>query len=157
VTIHPYGASDKEGLITLLSTGSIASSREARLEDAVTINGYELAYARTIDSVIPAAMIVSVIKIDIDGFDYRAVLGATQTLSRSHPHIFAEFAPGHLAQFSGIDPTDYLKLFVELGYNDFTVLQADGKRSAFANEIDEIASLPADMGISHVDLHIQRR
>src|SRR5262249_35613847 len=116
VTIYPFGASEKEGLLTLMSMGSIASSREASLDDAITANSFEFCYARPIDDVIPTDAPINVIKIDIDGFDYRALLGAQKTLQTSHPDIFAEFFPPGLESYSGVKPIEYLRLMKGLGY-----------------------------------------
>lgn len=154
--IHPYGAGERDGLLTLMSAGSIATSREAELDDALTINGFEFAYVRAIDSVAPRDRPVDVIKIDIDGFDYRAMLGARETLRRSTPQIFCEYAPGHLSQFSGIDPADYLKFFIEHGYNDFTVLTRGRPSQHVGGDIDQIVPLPEAYGATHVDLHIRK-
>ncbi len=155
VTIVPHGASDREGFVTLMSMGSIASSREAILDDLTTVNAFDLAYATTIDTLLPTKP-VHVIKVDIDGFDYRAMLGAKACLTRSHPEIFAEFAPALLSQFSGIKPADYLKFFLDCGYDDFSVLMHDGTRVSVNCDIDRIARLPAEIKATHVDIHIRK-
>lgn len=156
VRVLPFGAAEREGFITLLSIGSIASSRETDLDDVTTVNGFEVAYAKTLDGVVPDERPVDVLKIDIDGFDHRALLGARQVLTRSHPRLFAEFAPALLAEFSRIQPIQYLKLMLDYGYNDFTVLTREAEPIPMGVDIDRIARMPAELGATHVDLHVRR-
>ncbi|HWF01157.1 MAG TPA: FkbM family methyltransferase [Caulobacteraceae bacterium] len=156
IEIHPYGVGDREGLITLLSTGSIASSRETQLDDVLTTNGFEIGYARTLDQIL-AGRSAELIKIDVDGFDHKAMVGARETLSRYHPEVFCEFAPGHLETFSGVAPEAYLRLFRDHGYDDFTVLVRGREPQNVGDDIERILPMPGALGATHVDLHIRRR
>jgi len=156
VLILPFGASDSDGFITLLATGSTASSRETQLEDLTSASALEIAYSLTVDSVAPEDRPIDIVKIDSHGFDHRAMVGAQESLQRSHPQVFAKFAPGPLAEFSQIDPIEYLRLFQAAGYNDFNVLRREGPPLSAQNDIDLIARLPAEEGVAHLDLHIRR-
>ena len=56
------------------------------------------------------------IKIDIQGYEYHALLGMKETIKRSHSIvIFSEFWPYGLRK-AGVDPNEYLALLKELGF-----------------------------------------
>jgi FkbM family methyltransferase len=55
-------------------------------------------------------------KIDIEGAEYRALLGARGTLARLRPTIISEINPEPLREVSGISVSDYLAFITELGY-----------------------------------------
>jgi len=59
---------------------------------------------------------IDFIKIDIQGYEYHALLGMRETIKRSRPTvIFSEFWPYGL-QKAGVDPNEYLALLRELGF-----------------------------------------
>ncbi|WP_420151462.1 FkbM family methyltransferase [Spirosoma sp.] len=58
---------------------------------------------------------IDLIKIDVQGFEYFALSGAYQLLTRFHPVVFSEFWPRGLHN-SGASPTTYLNMMEELGY-----------------------------------------
>lgn len=155
VRVLPFGASDKEGCITLMAIGSIASSRGLRAEDLTQVNALEFAYADTLDHIVGDAP-VDVLKIDIDGFDHKALLGARGLLEAHHPQIFAEFAPALLREHSGIPPIQYLKYLIDCGYNDLSVLSRSAAPQSFGQEIERLARLPEETGATHVDILARR-
>ncbi len=83
-------------------------------------------------------------------------MGAKDCITRSHPQIFAEFAPALLSQFSGIKPVDYLKYFVDCGYNDFCALMHDGTQIPVSSDIGRIDRLPAELKATHVDIRVRK-
>lgn len=141
-------------MLSLFAMGSIASSRPVTIEDVTTVNALELSYMRPLDAVLSGRR-VDIIKIDIDGFDHHAMLGARQTLEQHRPQIFAEFGPAGLAHFSKIEPIEYLRYLHDRGYRSFTALLRDGSRIDGGADIDRIARLPDERDLTHVDLHIQ--
>jgi FkbM family methyltransferase len=154
-TVLPFGASEQQGFVSLMSMGSIASSREVELSDVTQVNSLEFAYVLALDMFIPDDLPIDVIKIDIDGYDFRAMMGARRTLERHHPHVFAEYLPSLLRELSGVEPSDYLELYRSCGYNRFDVLMKDGSILEMGDDIARIANLPAELGVTHVDLHIR--
>jgi hypothetical protein len=119
------------------------------------VNSLEFAYVLALDMFIPDDLPIDVIKIDIDGYDFRAMMGARRTLERHHPHVFAEYLPSLLRELSGVEPSDYLELYRSCGYNRFDVLMKDGSILEMGDDIARIANLPAELGVTHVDLHIR--
>lgn len=151
VKIYPFGASDREGFLTLLAMGSIASSRPASFEDVTTVNALDLTYAKRIDDALE--VVPDVIKVDIDGFDYPAMMGAKQALLGCK-HVFAEFAPGPLEEMSKISPQEYLNLYESAGFTTVEILFHDGRVEVAS--YNEVAALPGRLKQTHVDLHFTR-
>jgi hypothetical protein len=61
-----------------------------------------------VDAVIQTT--VDLIKIDVEGHEYRAVIGAMETIRRSRPVIIGEFSPVALESNSRVAPVSYLDL-----------------------------------------------
>jgi hypothetical protein len=76
----------------------------------------DYAAALRIDDVVPADRYVSMIKIDVEGHEYRAIIGARRTIETSQPAIISEFGPGALIANSGRTPGEYLRLLRSMGY-----------------------------------------
>jgi len=64
-----------------------------------------------------AAQEVAFVKIDIEGYEVQALRGASGLLAAG-PVILSEFAPKYMRR-GGLDPADYVDLFVGAGYSPF--------------------------------------
>jgi FkbM family methyltransferase len=71
--------------------------------------------ALALDDVIPADVVVDVVKVDAQGTDHRAILGMRRTLARSRSVLLVEFWPPGIAE-AGEDPLDVLSVYRDLGY-----------------------------------------
>jgi FkbM family methyltransferase len=71
--------------------------------------------ALALDDVIPADVVVDVVKVDAQGTDHRAILGMRRTLARSRSVLLVEFWPPGIAE-AGEDPLDVLAVYRDLGY-----------------------------------------
>jgi FkbM family methyltransferase len=58
---------------------------------------------------------ISLIKIDLQGRDHRALAGLTGVLERDRPHVVCEFCPGAIEEL-GDDPAQVLSGYRKLGY-----------------------------------------
>ena len=75
---------------------------------------------------------VDVIKIDIEGYEEHAVLGAARTLERDRPTVFIELNPPLLAA-CGTDPETLLKLLSPLYEHRYRIV-GDSIRPLGTNE-----------------------
>ncbi len=74
---------------------------------------------------------ISLIKIDIEGFEYKALLGGVLLLATDKPHIIFEFTPHAIAGIRGID---FLRWITSFGYN---LLNLRNGRSLHAIQTEE--------------------
>ena len=75
-----------------------------------------------IDDYIPHGKKVNFIKMDIQGGEYKALLGMTNTLG-SNPNIavLTEFAPSFFKRDAGIEPDAFIDFFINSGFRLFSL------------------------------------
>ncbi|MGD9948924.1 MAG: FkbM family methyltransferase [Desulfobulbus sp.] len=85
---------------------------------------------------------IDVIKIDVDGFDGRVLMGARDLLKRCHPAVIFEWHP-ILCQQTGNNWTDHFDVLIGCGYTKFVWYSKFGKFSHFTfnYSFDEVAAL----------------
>ena len=81
---------------------------------------------------------IDLVKLDIEGFEPRAIAGMEGSLARHRPVVVSEFAPSNLADIGGVDPRDYLRWFQERGY-----------RCSLSNEDGELVHRTPEELIEH--------
>ena len=67
-----------------------------------------------LDDVLPADQRIDLIKIDVEGAEYRVLLGARETLARWHPLVVFECGKGGLDLY-GTDPGEIVELLASFG------------------------------------------
>jgi hypothetical protein len=87
---------------------------------------------------------IDLIKIDIEGNEYRAIQGAAGTIRRSTPVIVSEFSVCGLEAISRVEPEMYLELLRSFGYR----IRVVGERTASTNR--EILDMARD--VHHIDI-----
>lgn len=127
------GASYTNGIVTDELLATPAGALQADYVAAVRI-----------DDVIPAQTKVSLIKIDVEGHEYRALMGARKTIERSRPVIISEFSPSGLSVNSRRSGMEYLELLRNFGYH-FSVIGAPERNTTEA-------ILESVKGIDHIDI-----
>jgi hypothetical protein len=148
------GASDAVGIAKLnpsFSTNS-TSTVAPQIDELFS---YEIAPLYPLDRLMPPDVSMDVVKIDIDGSEMLAMRGASAILERSRPVVFSEFAPCFLETYSHVSGEDYLRFFVDLGY-EITVLDAEGEvpcGDAIAKTLDLFAKSMS----THIDLLLRPR
>lgn len=105
---------------------------------------------------------IDLLKIDVDGFDGRVLLGAADLLRRSHPSVIFEWHP-ILCQQTGNNWTDHFKVLMAAGYSRFLWFTKYGHFSHFTtglplsevNALAEycLADVPKDWHYDIVALH----
>jgi len=92
---------------------------------------------------------VDLIKIDIEGAEYNAMLGYIDTIKNSLPIIISEFTPTAMPSICGIKWDEYLKFIVNLGYK---ILVIDEELIECDNDIDKVYKIFVNKGTDHLDL-----
>lgn len=94
---------------------------------------------------------VDVIKIDIEGAEYRALLGAQQLIETHHPIIFSEFSPTGLQHVSNASGEDYLRLLVNHNYQ-IAILERTGQLIECGDDLAKVMSYFEGQQIDHIDI-----
>ncbi len=150
VTIVQAGAGRELGLLVLNTaysngTTSTLSDDAAELADATTVP------CLRIDDIVPADKQIGFIKIDIEGAEYNALLGASGLIRRCHPVIVSEFSPGLMKGISGIDAREYVKFILDFGYR-VSIVEPNGNLTDCGLDIEKVMKAYENCGGDHIDI-----
>jgi FkbM family methyltransferase len=143
IRIIAAAASDSLRTLTIGAMHTNGMVAEPRNDPQAALAADFVAAVR-VDDVVPGDEPVSVIKVDVEGHEYLALLGARRTIEACRPVILSEFAPGGLAVNSRRSATEYLELLSAFGY-DVSVV---GNPAANTTE----AILAHCAGADHIDI-----
>jgi FkbM family methyltransferase len=144
IRIIAAAASDAPGSLTIGASYTNGIVSDHRPDDPIAALAADYVASARIDDTVPPRTRVSLIKIDVEGHEYKAIQGARNTILASRPVIISEFAPPALIANSGCSGRKYLELFRELGYR----VSAIGNPKA--DTVDEILASAA--GTDHIDI-----
>jgi len=145
VMLHPFAVSDADAEFALDVVGSNGALRDAPSTDDVIVRSVVL------DDCVSDESRVDIIKMDIEGFEGRALRGMTQTIARHRPVLFSELLPEALVLRSRMPPDDYLMQIAQLGY-DLFALPFAGRRSSMPQTPAEILEAYSRARASHIDV-----
>jgi len=145
VVLHPFAVSDADSEFALDVTGSNGALREERRAGDIIVRSV------VFDVCVSGEPRIDIIKMDIEGFEGRALQGMKQTIARHRPVLFSEFAPDDLVRRSRVQPYEYLKQLVDLGY-DLFVLPVLGQRSTVPQTPEDIVEAYSRTRASHLDV-----
>ena len=149
IELHPLAVSDCHGY-AVLDVASDNENAAIRRTEAGSIGDYVVALA-LLDELIGDRHI-DVMKIDIEGHEYRAMLGARKMLERCRPVIVTEYSPEFQQAGSGVPGSVYLEYLEQFGYGISIMLRSgELKPAAGTAEIDELCR---HLGY-HVDLLLE--
>jgi len=147
IIIYPFAASDRRGLMSY--TSRMSNGSVYFVDGPKQVLDEDLVYTERLDAIVDS---VDVLKIDVEGADYLAMKGASRLLA-SKPIVFAEFAPAALESVSNVPGEDYLRLFVDCGY-DISVIPINGEVINCRKDINKIMKIYRDSMVDHIDLYI---
>lgn len=84
------------------------------------------------------------LKIDVEGAEYLALCGATETIRRCRPIIVSEINAEPLKQVSGVSPDEYVQFVEGLGYRTHAVSERGSSQilpAGFASAITSLANV----------------
>ena len=94
---------------------------------------------------------IDVIKIDVEGAEHLAMLGAKALLTKHHPVILSEFSPKALEQVSRIAPEEYLEYMLGFGYSIF-VLVPSQPPAGLGGDTSVVMNCWKDRKVDHINL-----
>ena len=150
VAVYPLAAAAETGMVALTTSHSTGTTSTLPDEIAALLNA-RIVPAAALDTIVPADKRIDLIKIDVDGAEYKAMLGCQQIIERFRPVIISEFAPGLLPGISGVGGEDYLRWFGSQNY-DISVIQPDGSLLMIERRWDDVMKVYVDRGVDHIDI-----
>lgn len=154
IDVRPFAVSDAEGFLSLMKIVSIASTKALDPAELEYLNDAQVVYAVPLDRALASEARVDFVKCDIDGHDFRAMAGARDVLGRCRPLIVAEFNPGTLRSYSKVDPADYLRLLLGIGYRA-TVLMRGEEPVDCGSEAARVLEVVTRHAADQVDLWLE--
>jgi FkbM family methyltransferase len=116
IRLLPLGLSDSLGSALMRRDLSSNNQVVATPADDEPLKGYEVLPVMSLDLLRSELGPVDVMKIDIEGMEYRAVMGGRAFLAESRPVVFLEYSPDYQRRISGPEGGDLLHVFLQLGY-----------------------------------------
>ena len=104
-----------------------------------------------IDNLLPAGQPLDLIKVDVEGAEYNALLGCRGMIALHRPAIISEFSPDMMPGISGISGEGYLNWIFELGY-EIGVIQGDGTTSSPVRTAEPLMAEYRSRGRDHIDV-----
>jgi FkbM family methyltransferase len=149
VTICQSAAGPQTGLLVL--NASHSNGTTAGLPDDMNaMLGAEIVPCLRPDALVPPGKRIDLIKIDVEGAEYKALSGCTGIIARDRPAIVSEFSPDLMPGISGVDGPFYLRWLTGLGYR-LSVIEPDGSLLA-APDQEFVMDLYRRRGTDHVDI-----
>jgi FkbM family methyltransferase len=150
LTIYQMAAAATNGLL-VLNTSYSNGTTSTLPTDIATLLTAETVPAFRMDALLPATTPIDLIKIDVEGAEYTAMLGCVDTIRRNSPVIISEFSPGLMPGISGIDGPGYLNWLIGLGYL-ISVIQPDGAVQCAGRDVDLVMRAYSARGSDHIDI-----
>ncbi len=149
VTLSQTAAGPRTGLLALHRSHSNGTT--SALPDALTA----LIHAETVpcirpDVLVPSTRRIDLIKVDVEGAEYQALLGCADIIARDRPTIVSEFSPDQMEGISGIDGRGYLRWLTGLGYG-LSGIEPDGSLLEVATE-EAAMELYQRRATDHIDI-----
>ena len=150
IEVHQVAVAEKQGFFIYHGTWSNGTVSEAFGAGSLTCSRLPVR-STTLDKLLENEKQVHVVKMDIEGSEYRAVLGAVQMLRKHRPMLLLQFFPGALRNVSGIAGPEFLEHVIRLGY-ELTVLDYNGYKVECGRHVDKIMGLFDSAQAAHLDL-----
>ncbi len=152
IVIAQVAAGRETGLLVLHSSFSNGTTSPPPEDEAALLASITVPCIRP-DDLLSGAHRIDVIKADVEGAEYNALLGCQAVIARDRPTIISEFSPEMMPGISGIDGPGFLRWLAGLGYR-LAVIEPDG-RTTEASETAFVAEIMAEYTrrrIDHIDI-----
>jgi FkbM family methyltransferase len=153
VTVLQVAAGRTLGLLVLHGSYGNVMTSAAPGEAAALMNSTTVPSFR-VDDLIPRNKNIDFVKIDVEGAEYNALLGASELIKRCHPTIVSEFSPSTMPGISGVDGRGYLRFLIEFGYK-MSVIEGGGTLRACGTEPEKVMDAFTSRGVDHIDILLE--
>jgi FkbM family methyltransferase len=149
VLVAQVAAGPAPGLLVLHASHSNGTTSELP-ESAEALLAAETVPRINPDALLPPGRRIDLIKVDVEGAEYNALLGCGEVIARDHPTIISEFSPDLMPGISGVSGPDYLRWLLARGYR-LSVIEPDGTQTA-ADTWQTVMATYAARGTDHIDI-----
>ncbi|MBP0494944.1 FkbM family methyltransferase [Roseomonas indoligenes] len=150
VTVLQAAAGRAPGLLALNTSHSNGTTSTLEARSAAILEARTVA-CLPLDRVVPEAGSIDLIKVDVEGAEYTALLGCEGIIRRHRPVIVSEFSPGMMAGISGVSGEVYLRWLLDLGY-DLFVIEPDASLTPAQGDPEVVMAIHRARMVDHVDL-----
>ena len=150
VTVFQVAAGREPGLLVMHGSYSDAMTTAVPADATALINSTTVPCFR-VDDLIARTKSIDFVKVDVQGAEYNALLGASALIKRCHPTIVSEFSPDVMPGISGVDGREYLRFLVDLGYK-IAVIEAGGTLRECGTESDKVMDAYRSSTVDHIDI-----
>jgi FkbM family methyltransferase len=151
VEVYPFAVADKNALLAYDNMGSNGVVSEAA-SDLSSLLLTTLVWSITLDSLLRDIPGIDVIKIDVEGAEYLAMIGGLELLKKCRPTIFSEFSPPALENVSKVSAEIYLQLLLIDERYFISVINPDGSLIDCGRDIHKVIGYFEDSGSDHIDI-----
>jgi FkbM family methyltransferase len=150
VIVVQVAAGRELGLLALHgSYGNVMTS--AAPDDAAALINSTTVPTFRVDDLVPRNKNIGFVKIDVEGAEYNALLGASELIKRCHPTIVSEFSPSTMPGISGVDGRQYLRFLLDFGYT-IAVIERGGTLRECGTEPEKVMAAFTSSGVDHIDI-----
>lgn len=146
VELFPLAAADHSATFAFeLRDGSNGMLTEelsaSSVSDVRRLLSRKVVRAVAIDEILHHLDRLDVMKIDVEGAEYRALRGMEALLTKHRPIIFSEFSPIMLQSVSGVSGEDYLAWLIKHGYAISVINSKNGELQECGDDIAAVMQL----------------
>jgi FkbM family methyltransferase len=150
VDLRPFALAEESLFLGYNASGSNGSISELDLREEFPLP-QQVIRTSTLDAEIPEDARVDVIKMDVEGAEYRVLQGGKGVVARCRPKLVTEFSPGPLRELSKVEPEGYLEALFALGYR-VAVIEEDGSLLDCGTNAGKVMARFAKRKGGHIDL-----
>lgn len=151
LVIYQVAAGRRPGLL-VLNTSYSNGTTATPSQELSSLLGSRTVPCLDLDTLLHRAERIDLMKIDIEGAEYNAVVGAARLIETFKPLIVSEFSPPQISGICGVSGEDYLRFLLDLGY-DLGVISNDGSGvQDCVQDVTRVMAAYQDSGVDHIDI-----
>lgn len=154
ITLIHAAASDRIESLAYSSSLSNGFVTDLRAAEPEVILSADIVFAVPIDLIIPPDLPVDLpvhlSKVDVEGWEMKALRGTSRIIEKWKPRIVVEFTPPALVSSSGVSGEEFLAYFKQCGYG-FQVIR-EGSPLDYGTDIGQVIGAYEQSKSSHIDI-----
>ena len=129
---------------------SFSNGTTSAIEDDFVL-GADTVACVAVEQMVPPGRRIDLIKLDVEGAEYNALLGCEALIRRDRPVLAFEFGPGQLPGISGVTGEHLLRWVIGLDYR-LEVIQFDGPTRPVGRDWPAVMREFEARGRDHIDI-----